>query len=158
MKIFDEIKLRLSKLSQKNKTEKNVHNLKDEMTESISSFMAQYAAEMDGAIENVAYIFARAIQMIDSTSEKDLSMEMRLTGVTPEFGALNILQNFAMVEIEYAPMADIIRGDSDSGPYELYNAINEEKLIRGYISEEQYKENESLGVKLRHVPHHLWMQ
>ena len=133
-------------------------NVAEEMKKSISSFMVKYATEKQGEIEDVAYIFAHAMQMINSSSEKELSKEMRANGVTADFGALNILQNFAMVEIKYEPLRDIIINRENGGPYDLYNAVNKEKLSKGYISQQQYEENERVGNTLRFVPNgHLWL-
>lgn len=153
MNFWDQIKLHFWAFWATRKIiKKSKSNVKNEMRNSISSFMSKYAAEKQGDIEDVAHIFARAMQTINSLSEKELSKEMKKNGVTADFGALNILQNCAMVEIEYAPLADIIKRCANDGPYELYNAVNLEKLNKGYISKQQYEENESLGNKLHFLP------
>lgn len=137
--------------SNSNRSSRTSNNVKKEMLDSISSFMSKYAAQQQGEIDNVVYIFARAIQMTNSLSEKELVKAMRSNGVTPEGAALNTLQNCAMAEIKQVSGTDFILG-RDDGAYKLYNAINDEKLIKGHISLSQYEENKLLGTKLHLTP------
>ena len=126
-------------------------DIKKEMLDSINSFMVKYATSNEGEIENVAYIFAHAIQMINTPSERQLAKSIDSNGVTPGCAALNILQNCAMAEIKQVSGVDFING-CDDGAYEFYNAVNEEKLVKGYISKGQYEENKLLGTKLHLSP------
>ena len=118
------------------------------MKDSQSDFLTKYATAHPDNMPDVAGIFANARIMLNSLTEKDVAREMKTNGVSAELGALNILQNYAMAEIEAVSMRDMLLG-GDSGAYSLYMAINEEKLEKGYIDIEQYNENKRLGFCLR---------
>lgn len=47
----------------------------EEMKKAIKNHMAQYALENPDEIEDVAYIFANAMQMIEQSSPKDIKKE-----------------------------------------------------------------------------------
>jgi hypothetical protein len=130
---------------------KSESDIKTQMLDCISAFMGKYATDNQGNIEDVAYIFAHAIQMINALSNRQLTKAMHSNNVNAECGALNTLQNCAMTEIKPVSGVDFITGCED-GPYKLYRAINDEKLNKGYISKAQYDENEMLGTKLHLIP------
>ena len=124
-------------------------NNKEMMLSYISEYMGYYASNHQSEADEVAYIFANAIQMINASSEKTLTKSTHSNNATPESAALNILQNCAMSEIKPISGVSFLLEDSN-GPFDLYNSINEEKLNRGYISKSQYEENKKLGNR-RHL-------
>lgn len=120
------------------------------MKDYLSEFMGEYMADHHDDMPNIAGIFANTRIMLNSMSEKDIKDAMRQNGVTAECAVLNILQNHAMAQIEPVPMsAWLYGGDSDGGAFDLYMAINEEKLRLGCIGVDQYEDNKRLGVCLR---------
>lgn len=127
---------------------KNIDILQ-QMKDSVEDVMARYAMERPEDMANVAHIFANARMILNAMGPKDVKRGMRQNGVSAECGALNILQNCAMQEIEAVSFSDYIWGKEDHGAYDLYMAINDEKYQKGYLSEAQYQENERLGNLLR---------
>lgn len=125
-------------------------NYVGEMREYIKSFMLKYIKEYPLASDVVIPIFSNAEQMVGSLSEKEISKIIKTHNVNIECGALNIIQNLAMTELELKSGVDFLKGDNYT--YDLYNYINEYKYDRGYISESQFEENKMLATKLSLQP------
>ena len=124
--------------------------LLQEMRCYLDQFMVKYATENPDDMENVAGVFANARMMINAMSAKDVKRGMKQNGVNAECGVLNIIQNYAMSEIESLSTKDLLfGGEEDNGAFDLYMFVNGLKLNRGYISEEQYDDNKRLGTCLR---------
>ena len=121
-------------------------NYCQEMREILKNYMLQYIKDNPSSGDAVIPIFSDAEVMIRRSSEKQLCKMMKKNHVNAECGVLNILQNFAMVNLSPQPALDYLLDDNPV--LELYNAINELKLQKGYISQRQYEENKMLGVKL----------
>ena len=134
------------KLSKKN------NDLLQSMQDYLTSYMAKYARENPASMSNVAGIFANARMMINSLTEKDIKelQKNRFAADVCRSGVLNILQNHAMSEIRCVDTKDLFFGNNDDdGAFDLYMAINEEKLNLGYINIDQYEDNKRLGDCLR---------
>jgi hypothetical protein len=129
--------------------------IKREMLDSIDNFMVKYGKEYGNDIAPVAYIFSESKKMLLSESENNLEKILKENKTTAEAGALNILQNHAMLEIKYTTLQDAVKGNCDSGPSDLYSAINKEKYKKGFITKQQYDEAEELAYKLQFIPHHM---
>ena len=126
------------------------NQLIQDMKDCLSRFMVRYATENPNDMENVAGIFANAHMMINTMTPKDAKQALGQNGVNAECGVLNIIQNYAMSEIESTPMSSwLYGGESDNGAFDLYMFVNDLKLNLGYISEEQYHDNKRLGTCLR---------
>ncbi|MBQ5321583.1 MAG: hypothetical protein J6K88_05980 [Oscillospiraceae bacterium] len=121
-------------------------NYVGEMREYIKKFMLKYIKEYPSASDVVIPIFSNAEQMVRGLSEKQISKMMKTNNVNIECGALNIIQNFAMTELEPKSGVDFLRGDNYA--YDLYNYVNEYKYANGYISKLQFEENKMLATKL----------
>jgi hypothetical protein len=121
----------------------------EEMKEATKNYMAQYASENPDEIEDVAYIFASAMHMIEQASPQDIKKGMSSTGASARAAALNILQNCAMVEISPCSATELISKMYDDAAYDLYNAINDEKLKNMFISKRQHEENKLLAIKIK---------
>lgn len=53
-----------------------------------------------------------------------------------------------MVEISPCSAAELISKSYDDAAYDLYNAINDEKLKGVFISKRQHEENKLLAIKI----------
>ena len=124
----------------------NKTNYSQEMRNILKDYMLQYIKENPLAADDVVPIFSDAEVMIRNFSEKEISKMMKENNVNAECGALNILQNFAMTKIQSKSAKDFLFASDYA--YILYNDVNDLKLKKGYISQEQYDENELLATKL----------
>ena len=118
-----------------------------EMREYVKNFMLTYINEFPEASDDVIPVFSNVNEMLKKTSEKDICKMMKTNNVNIECGALNIIQNFAMVEMKPKSATSFIIGD-DNSAFELYNYVNNLKYEKGYISKQQYDDNALLATKL----------
>ena len=95
-------------------------------------------------------IFSKANEMIKGLSEKEVRKSIKDNCVNVECGALNIIQNFAMAEIKPVSPVDFIKGvvKKENHALELYQHINGLKYKKGYITKQQFDENELLATQL----------
>ena len=124
---------------------KNDIILLQKMKDYLTDFIEKYSINNPNEIENLSEIFTNAKAMLNAMTPNELKEGMQDNGVSAECGVLNILQNFAMSEINNDSLKDVMLGETDSSAYNLYMAINEEKFKNKYISEEQYEDNKRLG-------------
>ena len=122
-----------------------------EMREYVKNFMLAYIKEFPKASDVVIPIFSEAELMIRGLTEKEISKMLKSNHVNIEFGALNIIQNFAMTKLEPKSAVDFIEGVDDDA-LDLYRYVNKFKLNKGYISKQQFDENELLATKLSLIP------
>lgn len=123
-------------------------NYTGEMREVLKTYMLDYIKKNPLAADDVVPIFSNAEAMIRQLSEKEVVQMMHANHVNVECGTLNILQNHAMTQIRQQNPADYIKGISTDYAHELYKHINEMKFKKGYISKQQYEENDLLGTQL----------
>ena len=124
-------------------------NIAREMKETVKKYIAQYGSERPDESEDAAYIFANAIQMIELASPRDIKRSLAGNAVSFDEAALNILQNCAMTEITPCPVTELISRKYDDTAFDLYNAINDEKLKKKFISQQQHEENKLLAIKIK---------
>ena len=122
-------------------------NYVSEMREYVKSFMLEYIKEFPMSSDVVIPIFSDAELMIRGLSEKEISKMMRVNHVNVECGALNIIQNFAMTKLEPKSGVDFLMSN-DNHAYDVYKYVNKYKYNRGYITKQQFDENELLATKL----------
>lgn len=122
-------------------------NYVGEMRECVKFFMLKYIDDFPKSSDVVIPIFSDAEQMIRGLSEKDIAKMMKVNRVNVECGALNIIQNFAMTNLEPKSGVEFLKSN-DNYALDLYNYVNQMKLDKGYITGRQYEENKLLATKL----------
>lgn len=133
----------------------NKTNYLGEMRVFIKDFMMMYVKEYPRSSDTVIPIFSDAEMMILGWSEREISKMLKKNHVNIESAVLNIVQNVAMHNLKPKSGVDFIK-DEDF-VLDLYKYINKRKLMKGYISKQQYEENEELGVKMSlQAPLGMW--
>ena len=122
-------------------------NYVGEMIEYLKHFMLGYIKEHPEASDDVIPIFSNANEMLKGTSENEIRKSMKHNNVNIECGVLNIVQNFAMTELNPKSAAEFLK-KTDDHALNLYKYVNDLKYKKGYISKQQYDENSLLATKL----------
>lgn len=123
-------------------------NYAGEMREYLKGYMLSYIEENPLAADDIVPIFSDAELIVRRLPEREIVKTMRSNGVNVECCALNILQNVAMTNITQQSSTDFLKGAMKDHAFELYRKINKMKLEKGYISKQQYEENDLLATKL----------
>lgn len=125
-------------------------NYRSEMIEYTRNFMLKYIKEFPNASDDVIPVFSNVNEMLKLASEKDVRKTIKSNSVNVEHATLNIIQNFAMYEIKPQSAVDFLRGAVKYENYilDLYKFVNKLKFKKGYISKQQFEENEQLAVNL----------
>lgn len=133
-------------------TKKRNSNFKQEMRNILKKYMLQYITDNPSSSDVVVCIFSDAEMYIRRLTDKEINVILKSGYVSAEFGALNIVQNFAMAKIQPRSATDIMldgfHSDNIDYAYNLYNYINKIKLQNGYISKDQYDENAELAIEI----------
>ena len=124
----------------------NKTNYLGEMRSFLKDFMMRYIKEYPRSSDTVIPIFSDAEMMIRGWFEREISKMLKKNSVNIECAVLNIVQNVAMHSLKPKAGVDFIK-DEDF-VFDLYNYVNKVKFVKGYISKQQYEENEELGVKM----------
>ena len=119
-----------------------------EMRECLKEFMLSYIKDNPVAADDVVPIFSDAELILRRFSEKEIAKTMRANNVNVECCALNILQNVAMHAIKQQSATNFLKGYDRDYAYELYKHVNDLKLEKGYISKQQYEENDLVATKM----------
>lgn len=121
-------------------------NVVGEMREYLKNFMVQYIKKYPSASDDVIPIFSNAQKMIQSLSEKKAIKMMKTNNVNIECATLNIIHNFAMMELHPKSGIEFLTGEDNV--LALYTYVNDLKYKKGYIGQHQYDENAILATKL----------
>lgn len=121
-------------------------NYLSKMREYLQKFMLDYIKEFPMAADDVMPIFSNANEMIGALSEREVAKTIKNDNMNIEYAVLNIVQNMAMMELKQKPALSFLKDDDH--PLELYKYVNDIKFNKGYISKEQYDENNLLATKL----------
>lgn len=98
----------------------------------------------DAILDGSSEIFAQAILMINMMPKREI-----LKLPSAELGAMNIVQNCAMVNIQQCSVVDLLSQRHEDCAYKLYRWINDRKNEKGYVSKEQYDANVKLAIKIK---------
>ncbi|MDD6682512.1 MAG: hypothetical protein PUE61_05010 [Clostridiales bacterium] len=121
----------------------------------LKAFMLQYIHENPHAADGVMPIFSSAETIIRGISEKKMHKTLTRNNVNEECSVLNIIQNCAMTELKPQSGAAFLINDNHA--LDLYQYVNKQKLCKGFITKQQFDENEMLGTKLSlHSPLGEW--
>lgn len=134
----------------------NKTNYLGEMRDCLKNLMLRYIKEYPRASNDVIPIFSDAEEMIRGWPERKIGKMLKQNNVNVECAVLNIVQNVAMSNLKPKSGAEFINGGDHV--LDLYNYLNKLKLEKGYISKQQYVENEELGVKMSlQAPFGMWL-
>ena len=125
-------------------------NYRQQMQEIMKTYMLQYIKQFPENSHDAVPIFFFFFLMVRNSSEQEISKTLKKSNLTVESGALNIIQNNALVRIREKSGSDFVLGALSTHKdvaYELYEYINDIKLKKGFISKKQYEENSMVGVK-----------
>lgn len=123
-------------------------NYTREMREYLKEYMLSYIKDNPFSADDVVPIFSDAELIIRKLSERKISKAMRVNNIGVECCALNILQNVAMAAIKQQSATDFLKSYDKDYAYELYKCVNDLKLEKGYINEQQYEENNLIATKI----------
>jgi len=132
-------------------------DLKNQIRQYTDFYAKMFSVKRPDADENlkvaVADMFSEMIPYLDTIPYDQLSKEMKRQKLNAEILALNIMQNYAMMDAqENVTSEDALFGISLKAEAAIaaYRYINDFKLEKKYISQMQYDENERLITAIRY--------